>query len=61
MNDKDVQTAIAEARRFVRIAEQIRWDKREWGTFPRSTVETAAARRASMDLTRALAKMRRYA
>jgi len=59
MDMKTVAAAVLEARRFIEAAEAIRWDERLSGyDHPVSTVETAAARRASMELTRSLARMR---
>jgi len=53
-----IEHAIHEAKRFIRAAEKVgRQGDRKlplWGT-----PETAACRRASMDLTRALAEMRK--
>ena len=48
--------AVAEAKRFLEIAKAV--PKPEGGWFYPSK-ETAAAKRASMDLTRALAEMRK--
>lgn len=64
MNAECVKATLAEARRFVRAAETaIEADKanREAGGYSLflGSRETGALRRASMDLTRALATMRR--
>lgn len=57
MTNDSVKEAIAQAERFIAAARAIQWDHRG---YLMGTVESAAARRASMDLTRALARMRRY-
>lgn len=58
MNNKTLRNAIKEAKRFLAATDAIVWEDR--GEFSFSpTKETAAAKRASMDLTRALADMRR--
>lgn len=59
MHAETLDKAIAEARRFIKAAEAARpaFKEREWGGG--GTKESAAARRASMDLTRALADLRR--
>lgn len=62
MTPKTLREAIEEAERFVRIAKTVKTgtsavSKFEYIDFG---VESAAAKRASMDLTRALARMRRY-
>lgn len=57
---KDIENAIFEARRFIRAAlaakEALKYDKTVSIT---GCKETAAAKRASMDLTRYLAELRR--
>lgn len=68
MNHEALQTAIAEAKRFLERAEKAERGF-EWrenarlssGGYWRNddTTATAAAKRASMDLTRALADLRR--
>lgn len=67
MNHEALQTAIAEAKRFLERAEKAGRGF-EWREFANSsggywrnddTTATAAAKRASMDLTRALADLRR--
>ena len=59
MNKKTTNAAIAEAKRFLERAiaalEASDKDKAYWAC---GGLEAAAAKRASMDLTRALAKMR---
>lgn len=61
MTPETVSVAIAEAKRFLKRAEIIRCSELEHGgvTFPANQIETEALRRASMDLTRALAEMRK--
>lgn len=65
MNHEALKTAIAEAKRFLDRAERA---ERGFGPNPyhesapwanHDTTATAAAKRASMDLTRALADLRR--
>lgn len=67
MNRIKLETAVAEAKRFLERVEAL---KRESGGDPRSVLaltghyysyqkQTAAVRRASMDLTRALAELRK--
>lgn len=55
MNRAKLNAAVAEAERFIKRAKA--WDARaiEW----KGTKEGGALRRASMDLTRALADLRR--
>ena len=59
MTDEKILNAIREAERFIRKAKSARGafadNKYAWN----GTKETGACRRASMDLTRALAEMRR--
>ena len=64
MQYKTVQEAIKEAERFIRAAKQVKEQKETF--YDGTTITTipygaipAACKRASMDLTRALAKMRR--
>lgn len=58
MEIKDLKECISEAKRFIKRAktakQRIEEDKWLW-----KSKETAAARRASLDLTRALAELRR--
>lgn len=51
------QEAVSEAERFVRLAGRAINRLREGGTF--GSKETAAAKRASMDLSRALSSLRK--
>jgi len=51
MNQKALKASIKEAKRFIAVAEAAKGQ-------PTGSPETAAAKRASMDLTRVLAKMR---
>lgn len=71
MTKDSLNEAIAETERFLKKAKAVKWTKREIRSSsidPFTVVEytevdhvaAAAARRASMDLTRALARMRRY-
>jgi len=61
--EESIKNAVAEARRFIERAERIDWDKTygsgEWIRPDISGKDIAAAKRASMDLTRALAEVRR--
>ena len=67
MNRDVIETAIAEARRFIDRAEEAH-GAQEWHEFTNApggywrnlnTKATGAMKRASMDLTRALADLRR--
>lgn len=58
----DVQTAIEEAKRFIRAAGKVKKHRLLSGTEAKwceAGADSAATKRASMDLTKALAKMRR--
>lgn len=57
MNEEGMKTAIAEAERFLKAARAVRFSQS--GYYPLDTTKSAAARRASMDLTRALAQLRK--
>ncbi|MDP2661177.1 MAG: hypothetical protein Q8R28_10665 [Dehalococcoidia bacterium] len=60
MTTDTLRTAIAEAQRFIIAAQAASWRIKEDGAvLIVGSKETAAAKRASMDLTRALAAMRR--
>ena len=66
MNKESLSYALAEAERFIRIAKTVKWETRTFDTpdGPISYTEighpaAAATKRASMDLTRALARMRK--
>ena len=65
MNEENLNIAIAEAERFLRAARAVKWKRRRYDFDPGAfylyvdTAKTAAARRASMDLTRALAQLRK--
>lgn len=54
-----LEQAIEAAKEFIRRAEGIEWTTVEDRPYPVSTLATAATRRASMELTRSLAQMRR--
>lgn len=60
MNQHSLQKAVDEAKRFLRIAEQLKSElgntEHFMGDFPK---QSGAVRRASMDLTRTLAEMRK--
>lgn len=61
MNDQTLDRAITEAARFIVQAKRLRAARkrdRDVGLPLRHPVESGAARRASMDLTRALADLR---
>jgi len=55
MNTRTLQAAIAEAERFLDLARELQTEQAD---FTGSRI-TGATRRASMDLTRALADLRR--
>ena len=61
--DKEIRMKIAEAaaKRFLETVETVRQRTKEEGRYPWTSKETGACRRASMDLTRALADFRRPA
>ena len=73
MNKDTLREAILEAERFLKAAKAVKWEKREYPRFSYSETEdraerwyedidhtaAAAAKRASMDLTRALSRMRK--
>ena len=64
MNKDTLRDAVVEAERFIKAANQVKWEKRPFtvggGYWEEIThPEAAAAKRASLDLTRALAKMRK--
>lgn len=61
MKYKDVQTAIAEAKRLINAAKKVKQYEYNGRKFDgvETGKESAALRRASMDLTRALAEMRK--
>ena len=52
MNDEKIKEAVREAKRFIEKAKTVRAD---W----RPSKEAGALKRASMDLTRALAELRK--
>ncbi|PZU95506.1 MAG: hypothetical protein DI527_00425 [Chelatococcus sp.] len=58
MTDETLKVAIAEARRFIRLATAARQRLQEDG-HGNGSKESGACRRSSMDLTRALADVRR--
>lgn len=58
MKTDDIETAISEARRFIVRAERALNDLNAVEYAWNGTPATAACKRASMDLTRALADMR---
>lgn len=67
MKVENLKEAISEAERFLEIAGQVKIKKvvgthqaagKTWLVVEDYTKETAACKRASMDLTRALAKLR---
>lgn len=62
MKLSNLKAAIAEADRFIKLAEKVTDEHCKPGPKPREYIDgskhTAAARRASMDLTRALSTLR---
>lgn len=62
MNHKTLQAAVEKAEAFIDAARAVRIEKSAYGgdyLYLNGPRETGAAKRASMDLTRALADMRR--
>jgi endonuclease YncB( thermonuclease family) len=59
MRDDDLRNAVEEAKRFIERAEAVELTvkKDKWGRYDYGKC-TAAAKRASMDLTRALVRVR---
>jgi hypothetical protein len=62
MNPRTLQAAIAEAERFLDLARELQAQANQthW-IYVRGTAPSSATRRASMELTRALADLRRPA
>ena len=59
MNTRTLQAAIAEAERFLDLARELQAEQRGASVYFTASKATGATRRASMDLTRALADLRR--
>lgn len=59
MNRANLHAALFEARRFIRLAGDLERAQPDQGYFRDNPKESGAVRRASMDLTRALAEMRK--
>ena len=59
MNTRTLQQAISEAKRFLHLARELRDQLKGSQGFVTGTRVSGACRRASLDLTRALADMRR--
>jgi hypothetical protein len=59
MNTKEIQKAVAEAKRFIDAANIVLAERKESPTYFIGTKASGAARRASLDLTRQLAEMRK--
>ena len=68
MDKAKLNEAITEAERFLTAAKRVKWEKRSipaTDSYPRLDYEeinhpdAAAAKRASLDLTRALARLRK--
>ena len=60
MNQKTLQAAISEAQRFLDLAKDLHMQSTHDDLiYIRGTARSGAVRRASMDLTRALADLRR--
>lgn len=57
MNMENVDAAVVEAKRFLNRVEQL--SEADRSSLPWGSKESGAVRRSSMDLTRALAEMRR--
>lgn len=65
MNQKDLEVSISEAHRFLSKAQALeslfkKYPDQTWYHAPKYAVVSAACKRASMDLTRALAEIRKY-
>jgi len=63
MTYEALQTAITEAKRFLEKAEEVdqsfkKYPDQTWYHAPQFSLKSAACKRASMDLTRALAILR---
>lgn len=61
MTPEALKEAIAEAKRFIKVAEKVSIKRSNYNpkvSFLTGPKETGAARRASMDLTRKLAELR---
>ena len=59
INETTLEDAIAEAQRFLQRAETLQVLMRHGASYPHNDqAQGAAVKRASMDLTRALAKLR---
>jgi hypothetical protein len=61
MKPDTLKQAVAEAKRFISAAEKCKFSQSQYNKsifYPQSGKETAAAKRASMDLTRKLADLR---
>jgi hypothetical protein len=60
MNPRTLKAAITEAERFLRLAHELQEqaEHTDW-IYVQGTAASGATRRASMDLTRALADLRR--
>ena len=59
MNEKTLREALILARRFVEQAKDVQSDYRRMDGMTPSPKKTGALRRTSLDLTRALAEMRK--
>lgn len=59
MKENAIIEAKAEAERFLKRVEALMNDPFDWPKMRWGSANTGAVKRASMDLTRALAKMRR--
>ena len=59
MNTRTLQAAISEAERFLDLARELQDQLKESRGFVTGTRTSGSCRRASLDLTRALADMRR--
>jgi hypothetical protein len=60
MNPRTLQVAITEAERFLRLAQELQAQANHTHfAWVKGTAASGATRRASMDLTRALADLRR--
>jgi hypothetical protein len=68
MTKEALEEAVAEAQRFLRLADNVKWSRQpylssgkgHYWQLDASGVATGALRRASMDLTRSLARLRKW-
>ena len=59
MNVKEIKTAVAMAERFIKLSAELKTTKHSEWEYVDAGKESGALRRASLDLTRQLAQMRK--